>query len=113
MKLDEMLHGGDTLHHRRYNSAIDRTLIRSSPMFTPDGIMAFGGQPFRGARQDHSGAQRRRPEAGPFDPKTFSGIVLGNSIINVSMTEPRDPCTSSWSYRAGFRSSSAFTWTIL
>jgi len=86
MKLEEML-AREAIRYTisRYNSAIDRgAYAELAEVFTPDGIMAFGGQ----ARlQGHAkiiaamthGAQKR----GAFEAKNFQRHLLGNSIINV------------------------------
>ncbi len=86
MKLDEML-AREAIRYTigRYNSAIDRSAYPElAEVFTPDGIMAFGGQSrFEGRDKIiaalSAGAQKR----GAFDPKNFQRHVLGNSIINV------------------------------
>ncbi|HEV7446041.1 MAG TPA: nuclear transport factor 2 family protein [Steroidobacteraceae bacterium] len=86
MKLDEML-AREAIRYTigRYNSAIDRSAYPElAEVFTPDGIMAFGGQT---RLEGHAkiiaamsaGAQKR----GALEPKNFQRHLLGNSIINV------------------------------
>lgn len=86
MKLDEML-AREAIRYTigRYNSAIDRSAYPElADVFTPDGVMAFGGQ----ARLEghdkiiaamSAGAERR----GALDPKNFQRHLMGNSIINI------------------------------
>jgi hypothetical protein len=86
MKLEEML-AREAIRYTvsRYNSAIDRSAYPElAEVFTPDGIMAFGGQArFEGCEKIiaalTAGAQRR----GALDAKNFQRHLLGNSIINV------------------------------
>jgi hypothetical protein len=86
MKLDEML-AREAIRYTigRYNSAIDRSAYPElAEVFTPDGVMAFGGQArFEGREQIiaalTAGAQRR----GALETKNFQRHLLGNSIINV------------------------------
>jgi hypothetical protein len=86
MKLEEML-AREAIRYTigRYNSAIDRSAYPElAEVFTPDGIMAFGGQTrFEGCDKIiaalTAGAERR----GAFEAKNFQRHLLGNSIINV------------------------------
>ena len=86
MKLEEML-AREAVRYTigRYNSAIDRSAYPElAEVFTPDGVMAFGGQTrFEGREKIiaalTAGAERR----GALDPKNFQRHLLGNSIINV------------------------------
>lgn len=86
MKLEEML-AREAIRYTvsRYNSAIDRSAYPElAEVFTPDGVMAFGGQTrFEGREKIiaalTAGAERR----GALDPKNFQRHLLGNSIINV------------------------------
>jgi hypothetical protein len=86
MKLEEML-AREAIRYTvsRYNSAIDRSAYPELvEVFTPDGIMAFGGQArFEGCEKIiaalTAGAQRR----GALDANNFQRHLLGNSIINV------------------------------
>jgi hypothetical protein len=86
MKLEEML-AREAVRYTigRYNSAIDRSAYPElAEVFTPDGVMAFGGQTRFDGREKiiaalTAGAERR----GALDPKNFQRHLLGNSIINV------------------------------
>ena len=86
MKLEEML-AREAIRYTigRYNSAIDRSAYPElANVFTPDGVMAFGGQqPLQGRDKIiaamTAGAERR----GAFDAKNFQRHLLGNSIINI------------------------------
>ncbi len=69
----------------RYISAVDRSAYHElSDVFTPDGVMQFGGLPPLKGREAiiaamMAGADRR----GAGQPGNFSRHVLGQSIINV------------------------------
>jgi uncharacterized protein (TIGR02246 family) len=86
MKLEEML-AREAIRYTigRYNSAIDRSAYPElANVFTPDGVMAFGGQtPLQGRDKIiaamSAGAERR----GALEAKNFQRHLLGNSIINV------------------------------
>src|ERR1700722_14375205 len=86
MKLDEIL-AREAIRYTigRYNFAIDRSAYPElADVFTPNGVMAFGGQArFEGRDKIiatlTAGAERR----GAFEAKNFQRHLLGNSIINV------------------------------
>ena len=69
----------------RYNSAVDRSAYAElADVFTPDGVMAFGGHTrLEGHARIIAALSAGAEKRGALDPKNFQRHVLGNSIINV------------------------------
>jgi len=69
----------------RYNSAVDRGAYEElARIFTPDGVLSFGGETgFDGCREIVSALRQAADRRGAFAAGNFQRHIIGNSIIHV------------------------------